>query len=159
MSRVSTCHAGRVKPTQRPDAGRAYTDGQGDHDGLARPDLNFEAFRTHYESTHVPLALAKFGRLRRDVRNYLPTVEGKPAPPCDCITELWFDDMAALAAQAAETRGDADLETDEARFNDRVRTQTFVVDEREGGGELTARFLPRPTTALRSGVRPCGWPW
>ena len=96
-----------------------------------RGDLGFEAFRDHYERTHVPLARAKFRYLRRYVRNYLPPVEGREAPPCDCITELWFDDMDALRAQFAETRGDPEIEADEQAFMDKTRTRSFVVDERE----------------------------
>jgi len=94
------------------------------------PAISFEQFRDHYEARHVPLALARFGYLRRYVRNYLPPVDGQPAPPCDCITELWFDDMEALRAQSAATRGDAELEADEKLFMDKERTRSFVVDER-----------------------------
>lgn len=63
----------------------------------------------------------------------------RPPPPCDCITELWFDDMEALRAQSAETRGDTEIEADEAKFMDKARTLTFIVDERETAGNEHAQ--------------------
>ncbi len=94
------------------------------------PTLTFDEFRTHYETIHVPMALAKFTYLRRYVRNYLPADDPQSEPPCDCITELWFDDLESLRAQAAASRGDVELEADELTFMDRARTRNFVVDER-----------------------------
>lgn len=96
-----------------------------------RDGISFEAFRDHYEKVHAPLAQSKFSRLRRYVRNYVAPDANQPDPPFDCMTELWFDDMAALQAQSAETRGDPELEADEALFMDKKRTCTFTVDERE----------------------------
>ncbi|MCK9541403.1 MAG: EthD domain-containing protein [Novosphingobium sp.] len=94
-----------------------------------RPGMTFEAFRAHYEDVHVPLALSRFGLLRRYVRNYCDGADGNE-PPADCITELWFDDLDALRRQGAETAGDAEIAADEVLFMDRERTRHFVVDER-----------------------------
>jgi len=94
-----------------------------------RPGMDFEAFRNHYEGVHAPLATSKFRHLRRYVRNYL--TPGDPnEPPCDCVTELWFDDLESLKLQSQEMAGDKELEADENLFMDRARMNSFVVDER-----------------------------
>jgi uncharacterized protein (TIGR02118 family) len=94
-----------------------------------RPGMEFEEFRRHYEEVHVPLALSKFRFLKRYVRNYIPPAAAA-APLCDCVTELWFDDLESLQAQARETAGDAELRADEEAFMDRERMTSHVVDER-----------------------------
>jgi len=96
-----------------------------------RPGMAFEAFKDHYETVHAPMALAKFRHLRRYVRNYIaPGPAGSPAPLCDCVTELWFDDLESLQAQGQEIAGDAELEADEKTFMDRSRNSSHVVEER-----------------------------
>ena len=96
-----------------------------------RSDMDFEAFRDHYEKRHAPLAEKKLGYLKRYVRNYLPPIEGQPTPPCDCITELWFEDMEALRLQGEVSKDDLELRADEDRFMDRSRVRTFIVEEQE----------------------------
>ncbi|MCS3835694.1 uncharacterized protein (TIGR02118 family) [Pseudomonas sp. JAI111] len=93
------------------------------------PDLSFDQFRQHYEEIHVPLALSKLTYLRNYVRNYLPLREETSGRPCDCITELWFDDMESLQKQSAKMVGDTELSADEALFTDQERTYTSIVEE------------------------------
>jgi uncharacterized protein (TIGR02118 family) len=93
-----------------------------------RPDLEFEAFRKHYEEVHAPLARSKFRFMRKYVRNFLSPSAENP-PPCDCITELWFDDMETFAQQAKETGSDPEIEADEKLFMDRSRMTHYMVEE------------------------------
>jgi uncharacterized protein (TIGR02118 family) len=51
-----------------------------------RPDLSFDAFRTHYREQHAPLARVHHPGIARYVQNFLPPGEGL----VDAISELWF---------------------------------------------------------------------
>jgi uncharacterized protein (TIGR02118 family) len=93
-----------------------------------RPDLTFEQFRQHYEGIHVPLAEQKLTYLRGYVRNYLEPREGVEHP-FDCVTELWFDDVAALQKQTAAMANDSTLSEDEPKFMDRPRIYSTMVEE------------------------------
>lgn len=95
-----------------------------------RPDLTFDEFRAHYEGTHVPLALSRLGYLRRYIRNYFPPREGV-SQPCDCVTELWFDDVESLQKQSARMANDPALSDDELKFMDRPRLHSSIVEEIE----------------------------
>jgi uncharacterized protein (TIGR02118 family) len=80
------------------------------------PPADPEAFVTHYESTHVPLA-SKMPGLRSYVwGKSLATPTGDPAPYF-VTAELTFDDMEALGTAASSPEGAAAL-ADMANFAD-----------------------------------------
>ena len=97
-----------------------------------KPGLTHEEFVKHYEEVHAPLALEFFGALKKYVRNYLVGLPGEEEPPFDCITEFWFEDLAAgLATQElSQSEAAQALHEDEDRFMDRASVVSFLVEER-----------------------------
>jgi EthD domain len=95
-------------------------------DGLSRDELI-----DYYENHHVPLVLSLAPAPASYVRTYLPETgqRGFPAD-FDVMTCLKFTDETArrqwLALVLAEDSGVAE---DEARFLDRSRTRSWVVEE------------------------------
>jgi uncharacterized protein (TIGR02118 family) len=92
------------------------------------PDLDRESFRSHYEQTHVPLALPLLGGLTRYVRNHLvSTLFGEPPG---------FDDREAFESGLARLSGPSGqaVAEDENRFMDKPRNVFFGVHERAGTG-------------------------
>jgi uncharacterized protein (TIGR02118 family) len=100
-----------------------------------RADLSHERFRDHYEKIHVPLASAGMPQIVKYVRNYLAPFPGRPEPPYDCVTEMWYEDEAGLAQTMAWMRSDAAtaLHQDEDRFMDRSAMAAFIATECESG--------------------------
>ncbi|SCW69729.1 conserved hypothetical protein [Sphingobium faniae] len=98
-----------------------------------RPDLSHEAFREHYENVHAPLASANMPQIIKYVRNYLAPLPNQPEPPCDCVTEMWYEDEAGLKETMAWMRSDAsrELHEDEDRFMDRSAMRAFIATECE----------------------------
>jgi uncharacterized protein (TIGR02118 family) len=101
-----------------------------------RPDISFETFRHHYETSHVPLVKALMGdSLSAYVRNYRnaranPFPVG-PGAEFDCVTEFHFADEAAFrtAVAAIEHPDNAPLvRADEAKFLDTGRVLIAMVD-------------------------------
>jgi hypothetical protein len=110
-----------------------------------RPDMTPEAFRDYYEQHHAPLIESLSPALAAYRRNYVDqstlwSADGLREVSVDVITELWFDDEEALAAQE-EVMRDRDVRRrvaeDEARFMRRELTRIFRVDET--GSSPTAR--------------------
>jgi len=98
----------------------------------AKDGLSREAFVDYYENHHVPLVLSVAPPPVRYVRSYLPECSLRGfAADFDVVTQLGFADEAArrawLGLVLAEESGVA---ADEARFLDRARTRSWVVDER-----------------------------
>jgi uncharacterized protein (TIGR02118 family) len=95
--------------------------------------ISHEAFRQHYETVHAPLAQAGMPQVAKYVRNYLTPFAGQPEPPCDCVTEMWFEDDAALAEAMAWMRSDEsrELHADEDTFMDRSAMRAFIATECE----------------------------
>ena len=60
--------------------------------------LSQEEFSKHYEEVHVPLILKHCPTIKRYVRNYVANTLGAEGPDFDCITEVWYDDMAGFQA-------------------------------------------------------------
>jgi uncharacterized protein (TIGR02118 family) len=77
------------------------------------PPRDTEAFDSHYESNHRPLA-EKIPDLRRfEAGRVLGTPDGSPAP-YHLIAELYFDDLETLQAAMGSPEGQAaaaDVET------------------------------------------------
>jgi uncharacterized protein (TIGR02118 family) len=96
-----------------------------------RADLSREAFRRHYETSHVKLSRDHLPLMRKHVRNYVVNTPGQAEPDFDCMSECWFDDWDALkrTADLINTEKRALFEEDEAKFMDRSFRRSFVVDE------------------------------
>ena len=102
-----------------------------------RTDLTSEDFRDYYEQHHAPLIESLSPALAAYRRNYVDhstlwSADGLGETTVDVITELWFDDEEAFAAQE-EVMRDRDVRRrvveDEARFMRRELTRIFRVDE------------------------------
>jgi uncharacterized protein (TIGR02118 family) len=95
-----------------------------------RPDLTTEAFRSHWRDTHGPLA-AKLAGLRRYHQNHVVDREqrgisyARGGHDFDGFSELWFDDMPAMAAAFA-TDHVKRLGEDEARFIGELKLITAI---------------------------------
>ena len=95
-----------------------------------RPELTVEEFQTYWRNTHAPIA-AKIPGLRRYVQCHTaPETYGRErAPGFDGAAELWFDDMAALAAAMGSPEVRAAME-DEKNFIDHTRVASFITVEK-----------------------------
>lgn len=97
-----------------------------------RPDMTRAQFRSYYEDSHVPLALANIGLFGfyKYVRNHV--IAAPVDPGFDCLTEFYFPD-AARARQAAEllkTPAGQLFAEDKPRFIDMRDHPSFGVEER-----------------------------
>ncbi|HEY8429912.1 MAG TPA: EthD domain-containing protein [Sandaracinaceae bacterium] len=108
-----------------------------------RPDLSPEAFRARWLE-HAPLVerFAAAMRARRYVQSH--TIETSwndvlassrgAQPPYDGITEVWWDDLDALAAALATPEGQEAgraLLEDERAFIDLAASSLFLTEEHE----------------------------
>lgn len=106
-----------------------------------KPGMDREAFKSHYEGTHVPLVMSEGGRFLADYRRNYVSPEGTfsaghatatPPPAIDVITEVWFDapaDLDRLAAAFATPAIGKRIADDEAKFLDRSKMTVFLVEE------------------------------
>jgi len=97
----------------------------------ARAGLSRKEFIDYYENHHVPLILSVAPAPDYYARNYLPETDQRGFPAdFDVMTHMKFADEAArrawLALVLAEDSGVAE---DEARFLDRARTRSWIVEE------------------------------
>jgi EthD domain len=103
------------------------------------PSLTREAFIKRYEEGHAVLAAPYLAGATRYVRRYL---EPQPMiftgeiiePDHDVITELWFDDQAAMDATMAKLSAPdvaPMIIADEETIFDRSKHLAFKVDERD----------------------------
>lgn len=97
-----------------------------------RPDLQADAFRDYWLTTHAPLAAAIPG-----MRGYRINIAGDPGTqlpaPYDGSAEIWFEDRAAMEAGLGSEQGRIAGE-DTAHF---VQSIEFLVTEEHvilGGG-------------------------
>ena len=98
-----------------------------------RPDLTHAQFVEHHRTTHAPLFMsvaAVKAHVRRYVQQHALDVELPGLPPCkyDGITELWFDDVGAIAAVFTDAEYMARIRPDEERFLD-LHGCDFIVSE------------------------------
>lgn len=107
------------------------------------------AFRTHYEDSHVPLALRHVGHLLKEYRrNYPQAALLNPSgrkndpppppiePPYDAIAEMWVEDQAALDEVGRIFNDPAVspiLAADERLFLERDQTLMLICDEVNSG--------------------------
>ena len=106
-----------------------------------RDDVSTQDFIDHYENRHVPLILSLAPAPPTYKRHYLKHADElnfqQASLDFDAITELGFPDRAAfLAWITAVTTGAAGerVAEDEARFLDRSRTRSCVVEDRVTSG-------------------------
>ena len=128
------------------------------------PSLSMAEFIERYESVHVPAVLKNATKLRRYERHYLHpgrhVIFGDEVaePEYDVLTELWYDDMAALDEQQEWLRSHPDrvaavIEDEESLF-DRTRSRLVFVEDRvselvntDGDRDATSRLQDRSEIA------------
>jgi len=87
------------------------------------PALSHEEFVAYHRTQHAPL-FASLPEVQAHVRRYVQghtvpgTLPGMPPVEYDGTTELWFDDLAGLAAVFTAPRYLEIIRPDEARFLD-----------------------------------------
>jgi uncharacterized protein (TIGR02118 family) len=127
-----------------------------------KPGLTHEQFRQHYETSHVPLVHKYLSHLFVDYRrNYVTGALGQNAQTdrsapteqdigFDAITELWFEDEAAIQEMRRITSDEAVgrlFYEDELKFFDRaacrIVTCDEIVDPRRGTGGRASPALER----------------
>jgi len=128
------------------------------------PGVSRDAFRSHYEEIHVPIALpflaGTAGYLRHHVRE-----EILGTPGFDCMTRFDYPDAASVRAVFERTEGpQADaIRRDERTFMDKPAIVFFPVEEVPGWGQPGAdaeRLLVcarRPRTEQAAGFRARLW--
>ncbi|WP_328527425.1 EthD domain-containing protein [Nocardioides sp. NBC_00368] len=99
----------------------------------ARPGMSRDQFIDYYEHHHVPLILSVAPAPAAYSRSYLPTLDERSSDAdFDVMTRLQFEDRATrdkwIAAVYAPGSGVAE---DEARFLDRTRTRSWIIEEWE----------------------------
>jgi hypothetical protein len=104
-----------------------------------KPELSMAEFIERYETQHVPLAERQATSLRRYERHYLHPGrhvmfgDEVQEPEYDVITELWYDDLAALEAQQEWLRARpdrvAEIIADEETLFDRSKSRLVFVED------------------------------
>ncbi len=94
-----------------------------------KPGMSVEEFQRYWRETHGPIA-ARIPGVRRYVQCHtVPAAyAGGQQPPFDGAAELWFDDMASLAAAMGSPEVQAARE-DERNFIDHTRVALFITEE------------------------------
>ena len=105
----------------------------------AKPDISREDFIAYYESSHAPLVKRLLPMIAEYRRSFVyregDSAIAPPAPGFDVLTELWFEDQAALDAfwaRIQEPEVIAQIRADEAHFLTSERTELFQVEVYEG---------------------------
>ena len=109
--------------------------------GMSRED-----FIHHYETSHAVIGKRLVGHLlKKYVRNYSKAlVEYQPEENSvddsyDAVSELWFEDEAALAEMQRIINlpeNNALILADEEKFQNRLKTRLLIVDEVDTGTTL-----------------------
>jgi hypothetical protein len=102
-----------------------------------RPGMSREEFVRYYESTHAKLGEKHVVNAARYVRRYLkglpePFTGTVREPDYDVITELWFDDQAAMdvaMSHLLEAEVAQEITRDEENLFDRSRNRVYLVEE------------------------------
>ncbi len=104
--------------------------------------LTMSAFIDHYESVHLPLVEKLSTRALRYERHYLHPIQNliedgpSAEPEYDVISEIWYEDLAAFAAEQQDARDRPDLVAaviaDEKGLFDRTKTRFTLVEDRGG---------------------------
>lgn len=100
--------------------------------------ISMEAFRDHYENTHVPLVLKLHPTLGAYRRNYidsaLSALPPEKQPDFDVITEAFFDsweEFERFRVTSATPEVRSVILADEAHFVDTPRTRRLIVSVAE----------------------------
>ena len=98
----------------------------------AKDGLTREEFIDYYENHHVPLILSVAPAPVYYVRNYLPAADQRAFnADFDVMTHMKFIDEAARRQWLDLVLDkDSGVVEDEARFLDRTRTRSWIVEER-----------------------------
>lgn len=98
---------------------------------VRRPDLTHEAFVRHHREVHAALFMS-VPAVKATVRRYVQQhridadLPGMPATRFDGVTELWFDDLEALARCFSDPEYLERIRPDEASFLD-LHACEFIV--------------------------------
>ena len=97
----------------------------------ARAGLTRAELVDYYENHHVPLILSLAPAPDYYARNYLPETDERGFPAdFDVLTHMKFSDEAARSAWlSAVLAAGSGVAEDEARFLDRTRTRSWIVEE------------------------------
>jgi uncharacterized protein (TIGR02118 family) len=109
------------------------------------PQLSREEFQAYWRETHAPLVrrhaqvlgIARYVQSHSfplDPNSPLAHARGSAGQDYDGVAELWWQDMASLAAAGETAEGRAAgqlLLEDEARFIDLPRSPLFLVEEEQ----------------------------
>jgi len=100
-----------------------------------KPGLSREEFVKHYEEVHAPLILKNCPTVKRYVRNYVANTLGAVGPDFDCITEVWYDDMAGFKALGRVYMSEAGkpIRDSEESFMDSGKLVVFLAEEKASG--------------------------
>jgi uncharacterized protein (TIGR02118 family) len=84
--------------------------------GKKDPAKTMDEYKKYYLEQHAPLVLRTVPQMRKYTINF-PTVRpGKESPPFDFITEVWWDDAAAMHAFYKSDEYQNIIQPDEARL-------------------------------------------
>jgi uncharacterized protein (TIGR02118 family) len=102
----------------------------------AKEGMSRDAFIEYYETNHVPLVRRLLPTVGEYRRSYVAPdlIPRAMAVDYDCVTELGFDDQAALDAFLTtidEPEIRALIRADEANFIERSKTRTIGTEQRE----------------------------
>src|SRR5439155_12661462 len=103
-----------------------------------KPGLTLEEFSAYYFERHAPLFRRALpaevaAGIKHYVQNHaIPLGSGASEPPYDCVTEMGFDDLAAMERWASWYSSPAGkvLRDDEENFMDRDKRVVVVTEER-----------------------------
>lgn len=103
-----------------------------------RSDLSFEEFVEYYENNHAPLATKYLPTALHYQRRYLKpnALDHQPSSAdaegmYDCLTEVWYEDRAAMDAELALLARPETVELiieDEEKFLDRSQLRFFIIE-------------------------------
>lgn len=93
-----------------------------------RPGLTLEEFRSHSLDAHAALDRRLPGLRRYEQCHVLDALYEVGEPPFDCVSQLWFDDIAAAEAALMSAENAASA-ADLGRFADLGHAHAFLADE------------------------------
>lgn len=94
--------------------------------------ISLQEFAYRYEEVYASQAKDHAKGLKKYILNYVDPLYAPKQSPCDCIAELWFEDMEACRAVSSQVRSNATQLAweDENSLVDPHKRLFIVVDER-----------------------------